>query len=59
MTELDFNTDRADLVAYVADKVLLAEAGDEQAINYIEYLWDADPDLLDAARESVEEELAQ
>ena len=53
MKELDFEQDRSQLVAYVVDKVLLAEMGDKQAISYIEYLWDTDSDLLADAYEAV------
>lgn len=51
MRELDFNEDRAALVEYVADKIQLAECGDEQAINYIEFLWDDNPELLADAQD--------
>ena len=53
MRELDFNEDRAALVDYVADKLLLAELGDKQAMSYIEYLWDEDPELLSDAQDLV------
>ena len=53
MKELDFEQDRSQLVAYVVDKVLLAEMGDKQAMSYIEYLWDTDSDLLADAYEAV------
>lgn len=53
MRELDFNEDRAALVDYVADKLLLAELGDPQAMSYIEYLWDEDPELLADAQDLV------
>ena len=53
MRELDFNEDRAALVDYVADKLLLAELGDQQAMSYIEYLWDEDPELLADAQDLV------
>lgn len=46
MQELDFTQDRAALVEYVADKLILAECGDKQAMSYIEFLWDDNPDLL-------------
>ena len=46
MKELDFNEDRAALVEYVADQIQLAECNDEQAIRYLEFLWDENPDLL-------------
>jgi len=46
MKELDFNEDRAALVEYVADQIQLAEANDEPAIRYLEFLWDENPDLL-------------
>ena len=53
MRELDFNEDRAALVDYVADKLLLAELGDAQAMSYNEYLWDEDPELLSDAQDLV------
>ena len=53
MRELDFNEDRAALIDYVADKLLLAELGDAQAMSYIEYLWDEDPKLLSDAQDLV------
>ena len=53
MRELDFEQDRAQLVAYVVDKILLSEMGDKQAISYIEYLWDTDSDVLADAYEAV------
>ena len=53
MTELNFNEDRAHLIEYVMDKILLAEAGDEQALSYIEFLWDHDPELLEDAKEAL------
>lgn len=53
MRDLDFNEDRAALVDYVADKLLLAELGDQQAMSYIEYLWDEDPELLSDAQDLV------
>ena len=53
MRELNFNEDRAALVDYVADKLLLAELVDQQAMSYIEYLWDEDPELLADAQDLV------
>jgi hypothetical protein len=56
MTELDFNQDPAELVDYVVDKIHLAESGDERAINYIEFLWGENPELLEVAYEAFYEE---
>ena len=53
MRELDFNTDYNTLVDYVADKLLLAELGDEKAMSYIEFLWDYDSELLADAQDLV------
>jgi len=57
MTELNFDLDRAGLIEYVMDKIYLAEAGDKDAIGYLEFLWDHDPELLEDAQEAVEVEL--
>jgi len=53
MPELDFNQNRSDLIEYVIARILEAESGDPQAINYIEFLWGADPELLDEAKEAL------
>lgn len=50
MRELDFNKDESQLIDYVVDKLHLAEAGDPEAIRYIEFLWGEDPELLDSSR---------
>ena len=52
MKDLDFNVEQSELIDYVLDKICLAESGDAQAINYIEFLWDEDPDLLESAYEA-------
>jgi hypothetical protein len=52
MTELDFDQDRARLIDYVVDKICLMESGDDQAISFIEYLWDVDPELLEDSYEA-------
>lgn len=57
MSELDFNSDRSDLIEYVIDKISLAGAGDEQAENYIEYLRGEDPDVIEEALEAIQIEL--
>lgn len=51
MRALDFNTDTPDIINYIVDKIHLAESGDADAIRYIEFLWDDDPDMLDTAYE--------
>lgn len=51
MKELDFETDKGWLVEYVADKIQLAEVGDERAIQYIEFMWDYDPEVLEEAQD--------
>lgn len=53
ITELDFEQDRSVLLDYVADKLILAECGDESAISFIEFLWDREPDLLSEAQDLV------
>lgn len=53
ITELDFEQDRGVLLDYVADKLILAECGDEAAISFIEFLWDREPDLLAEAQDLV------
>lgn len=53
MPELDFNQDRSLLIEYVIARILEAESGDAKAINYIEYLWGTDPELLETAREAL------
>lgn len=53
ITELDFNQDHGVLLDYVADKLILAECGDEAAISFIEFLWDREPDLLAEAQDLV------
>lgn len=52
--ELDFDRDSRDLdarIAYVWDVVVMANEGDPTACTYIDYLYDCDPDLLEAAQE--------
>ena len=48
MSELNFNESYSDRVAYVADCIL---SGSESAMNYINYLWDREPDLIRDAEE--------
>ena len=48
MKELNFNENYSDQVAYVADCIL---SGSESAMNYINYLWDREPDLIRDAEE--------
>jgi len=51
MMALDFHSDYPSLVEYVADKIQLAECNDEQAIRYLEFLWDENPELLADAQD--------
>ena len=48
MSDLNFNESYSDRVAYVADCIL---SGSESAMNYIDYLWDREPDLIRDAEE--------
>lgn len=59
MPELDFNANRSDLIEYVIDKIELSERGDSQAINYIEYLWGSDPELLEQSYRARDIELGK
>ena len=55
MKPLDFNDDdRAAAVEYVADQIILAEGADPRAINYLEFLWDEDPELYAEARDYIQ-----
>lgn len=47
--ELDFDTPRDQRIEYVIDKLWLAESGDEQAQSFVEYVWSADPELMEEA----------
>lgn len=52
MTELNFNEDRAFNIDYTIKRLGEMESGCPEAIRYIEWLWDTNPELLEDAREA-------
>ena len=55
--ELNFEVEFHDRIEYVSQQLILAEGGDPSALNFIEFMWDRDPDLLTVAAKANEEEV--
>ena len=55
--ELDFEVTYHDRIEYISQQLILAEGGDNGALNFIEFMWDRDPDLLAEAAKANEEEV--
>ncbi len=56
MRELDFDKEPHIMLEYVVARVYEAESGDSQAINYLDWLWSEDEELLREAYRIWEEE---